>query len=110
MNLASLSLNLFSILKIFVTFCLFNFSEPGMITFSERFIFVQENSNLIINVHRINGHDGDVSVRCRSLQQTAESGTDFLGGEQILSFHDQVVSSLIFLYSFSVFMLFYILS
>ncbi|KAK2721599.1 hypothetical protein QYM36_003781, partial [Artemia franciscana] len=64
-------------------------SEPGMITFSERFIFVQENSNLIINVHRINGHDGDVSVRCRSLQQTAESGTDFLGGEQILSFHDQ---------------------
>ncbi|XP_065573235.1 uncharacterized protein LOC136035389 isoform X3 [Artemia franciscana] len=66
-------------------------SEPGMITFSERFIFVQENSNLIINVHRINGHDGDVSVRCRSLQQTAESGTDFLGGEQILSFHDQVV-------------------
>ncbi|XP_065575442.1 sodium/calcium exchanger 2-like [Artemia franciscana] len=61
-----------------------------MITFGERFIFVQENSNLIINVHRINGHDGDVSVRCRSLQQTAESGTDFLGGEQILSFHDQV--------------------
>ncbi|KAK2712758.1 hypothetical protein QYM36_011448 [Artemia franciscana] len=65
-------------------------TEPGMITFNERFIFVQENSNLIVNVHRINGHDGDVSVRCRSLQQTAKCGTDFLGGEQILSFNHQV--------------------
>ena len=108
MNLASVSFNLF--LKFCITVCLFNFSEPGIITFNERGLLVKESVNAaIVNIHRRNGTDGIVSVKWRTLPQTAKEGIDFKGGSGIITFEHQVVSSVIFCLFFSFFCFYLVL-
>jgi len=111
MNLASAIVNLFSILKFFITVCLFNFSEPDIITFNERGLFVKESVNAaMVNIHRRNGTDGVVSVKWRTLPRTTKEGIDFKGGSGIITFEHQVVNSVIFSQFFRFFCFYLVLN
>ncbi|XP_065559522.1 sodium/calcium exchanger 2-like isoform X2 [Artemia franciscana] len=68
-----------------------NDDQPGIITFNERGLLVKESVNAaIVNIHRRNGTDGIVSVKWRTLPQTAKEGIDFKGGSGIITFEHQV--------------------
>ncbi|XP_022249769.1 sodium/calcium exchanger 3-like [Limulus polyphemus] len=69
-----------------------NDDEPGILLFKRRGILVKENAgNALIPVIRKQGADGIVTVRWRTIDETALNGRDYIGGEGELRFeHGEV--------------------
>ncbi|XP_076336894.1 sodium/calcium exchanger 2-like [Tachypleus tridentatus] len=69
-----------------------NDDEPGILQFKRRGILVKENAGIaFISVIRKQGADGIVTVRWRTIDETALSGRDYIGGEGELHFeHGEV--------------------
>ena len=64
-----------------------NDDEPGVFQFEKRGHLVKEScGNAVISVIRQNGADGDVTIRWRTVDKTAISGKDFVGGEGEIEF------------------------
>ncbi len=77
---------------ILLTLCLI-YSEPGTLQFDKRGHLVKEScGEASISVVRMNGADGDISVKWRTHDKTAINGKDYRGGEGTLEFkHGEVV-------------------
>merc|ERR1712038_1822502 len=61
-----------------------NDDEPGTFQFEKRGHLVKEScGNAVISVIRQNGADGDVTIKWRTVDKTAISGKDFVGGEGV---------------------------
>ena len=71
-------------------------TEPGILLFEKRGFVVKESAGSIsIPVIRIRGADGDVSVKWKTVDKTAISGRDYVGGEGELIFkHNEVCRGL----------------
>ncbi|GAB6025946.1 hypothetical protein CHUAL_011915 [Chamberlinius hualienensis] len=69
-----------------------NDDEPGIIQFKKRGLLVTEScGNAVIPVERIKGSDGEVTVKWRTVDKTAFSGRDFVGGQGQITFkHTEV--------------------
>lgn len=69
-----------------------NDDEPGTIQFKKRGWLVTESiGNVAISVVRLNGADGEVSVKWRTIDKSAINGKDFIGGSGVLTFkHTEV--------------------
>jgi solute carrier family 8 (sodium/calcium exchanger) len=67
-------------------------AEPGVIGFRKHGILVKESCGFAsIEVERVDGADGNVSVQWRTKDESAVSPKDFVGGEGILTFcHGEV--------------------
>ena len=64
-----------------------NDDEPGTFQFEKRGHLVKEScGNAVISVIRQNGADGDVTIKWRTVDKTAISGKDFVGGEGEIDF------------------------
>ena len=64
-----------------------NDDEPGTFQFEKRGHLVKEScGNAVISVIRQNGADGDVTVKWRTIDKTAISGKDYVGGEGEIEF------------------------
>ncbi|KAG8195667.1 hypothetical protein JTE90_003812 [Oedothorax gibbosus] len=64
-----------------------NDDEPGILHFKRRGLLVQESIGLaLIPVIRTNGVDGIVSAKWRTIDRTAISGKDYVGGEGEITF------------------------
>jgi len=64
-----------------------NDDEPGTFLFEKRGHLVKEScGDAVISVIRQNGADGDVQVKWRTLDKTAISGKDYMGGDGVLDF------------------------
>merc|ERR1712241_896754 len=64
-----------------------NDDEPGTFQFEKRGHLVKEScGNAVISVIRQNGADGDVTIKWRTVDKTAISGKDYVGGEGEIEF------------------------
>jgi len=64
-----------------------NDDEPGTFQFEKRGHLVKEScGNAVISVIRQNGADGDVTIKWRTVDKTAISGKDYVGGEGEIDF------------------------
>lgn len=64
-----------------------NDDEPGIFQFEKRGHLVKEScGEAVISVVRHDGADGEVEVKWRTIDKTAISGKDFIGGEGVVSF------------------------
>lgn len=70
--------------------------EPGIISFGKRGILVKESDGFVkVPVIRSHGSDGEISVRWKTINGTAFSGKDYIGGEGKLIFkHTEVAKEL----------------
>lgn len=68
------------------------FSEPGILQFKRRGILVQESiGTVLIPIVRSHGVDGIVTTKWRTIDRTAVSGKDYVGGEGEITFgHGEV--------------------
>jgi len=68
-------------------------SEPGKLEFAKPSLVVKESYYTArIPVSRINGCDGHVSVKWKTVDITAKEGIDFKGREGVLIFDNQEIS------------------
>lgn len=69
-----------------------NDDEPGVLQFKRRGLLVQESiGTALVSVTRTQGADGVVSARWRTIDRTAVSGKDYVGGEGEITFaHGEV--------------------
>ncbi|KFM69896.1 Sodium/calcium exchanger 3, partial [Stegodyphus mimosarum] len=69
-----------------------NDDEPGVLQFKRRGILVQESiGTALIPVMRTSGADGTVTTKWRTIDRTAVSGKDYIGGEGEITFaHGEV--------------------
>ncbi|KAF8770675.1 Sodium/calcium exchanger 2 like protein [Argiope bruennichi] len=64
-----------------------NDDEPGVLQFKRRGLLVQESiGTALIPVVRTNGVDGVVTAKWRTIDRTAVSGKDYIGGEGEITF------------------------
>ncbi|CAG0907402.1 unnamed protein product, partial [Cyprideis torosa] len=64
-----------------------NDDNPGTIVFKKRGILVQENiGTVLVPVMRKNGADGQITVKWRTIDDTAVEGKDYVGGQGELTF------------------------
>lgn len=64
-----------------------NDDEPGTFQFEKRGVLVKESiGNAQLSIIRQNGADGDVTVKWRTVDKTAISGKDYVGGEGEIEF------------------------
>ncbi|GAB1604677.1 sodium/calcium exchanger 3-like [Argonauta hians] len=64
-----------------------NDDEPGRLEFSKPSYVVKESlPNALATVNRINGADGEITVSWQTTPISATDGTDFVGGNGILTF------------------------
>ena len=75
---------------------LFYFPEPGTIEFTKpSFIFKESSLAAEIELHRVNGADGQVSVKWTTTDQSAVHGKDYIGGSDVIVFdHGETVKML----------------
>jgi solute carrier family 8 (sodium/calcium exchanger) len=73
-----------------------NDDNPGIISFKKRGILVKESCKVCtLDVERVNGADGEVSVDWKTIDGTAKSPQDFEGGEGTLHFkHGEILKTL----------------
>lgn len=71
-------------------------TEPGVISFEKRGILVKEGAECAsIHVRRKFGGDGVVSVKWRTIDETAIAGRHYVGGEGVLVFmHREVLKTI----------------
>lgn len=71
-------------------------TEPGIISFEKRGVLVKESAGVaILNVRRKFGADGEVSVKWRTINDSAIAGRDFVGGEGKLVFkHREILKTI----------------
>ncbi|XP_054286263.1 sodium/calcium exchanger 2-like isoform X1 [Macrosteles quadrilineatus] len=63
--------------------------NPGIIAFEKRGMLVKESAGLVrIPVIRYKGSDGDVAIKWRTIDKSALSGRDYVGGNGTLNFKD----------------------
>ena len=67
-------------------------AEPGVISFRKRGILVKESCEFAsLEVERLNGADGEVSVQWKTIDGSAKSPEDYQGSEGTLVFkHGEV--------------------
>lgn len=64
-----------------------NDDEPGVLQFKRRGLLVQETVGTVhVAVERAQGADGEVSIKWRTIDKSAISGKDFVGGGGVLVF------------------------
>ncbi|CAG7711701.1 unnamed protein product [Allacma fusca] len=70
-----------------------NNEDPGTLSFRKRGLLVKESCGVaILEVERVNGANGEVSVKWRSIDGSAKSPDDYRGGEGTLVFkHGETV-------------------
>ncbi|KAK6626785.1 hypothetical protein RUM44_009262 [Polyplax serrata] len=70
--------------------------KPGIISFEKRGVLVKESAGVaILNVRRKFGADGEVSVKWRTINDSAIAGRDFVGGEGKLVFkHREILKTI----------------
>jgi len=82
-NAADVKLGRTSIMEITIL----NDDEPGTFQFEKRGHLVKESiGNAQLSIIRQNGADGDVTVKWRTVDKTAISGKDYVGGEGEIEF------------------------
>lgn len=75
-----------------VTVTIIDDDEPGVIAFGQRLIMVGEGvGKAIIPVIRDQGADGEILVKYKTIDGTAKSGRDYVGGEGELKFPHGVI-------------------
>merc|ERR1711963_975824 len=73
-----------------------NDDEPGTITFEKRGYLVKEScGEAEIAVLRQNGADGEISIKWRTIDKSAVSGKDYIGGEDVVHFKHGETNQLI---------------
>ncbi|XP_025412592.1 sodium/calcium exchanger 3 [Sipha flava] len=69
--------------------------EPGIISFGKRGLLVKESAGFVeIPVVRTHGSDSEVSVKWKTIDESAISGRDYIGGEGEIIFKDKEVAKL----------------
>lgn len=70
--------------------------EPGIISFGKRGLLVKESAGFVeVPVVRTHGSDGEVSVKWMTIDESAISGRDYVGGEGEIVFKDNEVAKLL---------------
>ena len=73
--------------KNIMTVIILNDDEPGTFSFDKRGYFVKEScGTAVFTVYREDGADGNIEVRWRTIDKTALSAKDFVGGTGVLYF------------------------
>lgn len=70
--------------------------EPGIISFGKRGLLVKESAGFVdVPIIRTHGSDGEVTVKWRTIDESAISGRDYVGGQGEIVFKDKEVTSVL---------------
>lgn len=71
----------------YVSLIYYFYLDPGLITFEKRGILVKESAGEAeLHIVRRGGSDGEVTVQWRTIDETAISGRDYVGGNGEITF------------------------
>jgi len=71
-------------------------SEPGIISFGKRGLLVKESTGFAeVPIVRTHGSDSEVSVKWKTIDESAISGRDYVGGEGEIIFKDKEVAKVL---------------
>lgn len=70
--------------------------EPGIISFGKRGLLVKESTGFVeVPIVRTHGSDSEVSVKWKTIDESAISGRDYVGGEGEIIFKDKEVAKIL---------------
>ncbi|XP_050432322.1 sodium/calcium exchanger 1 [Adelges cooleyi] len=70
--------------------------EPGIISFGKRGLLVKESAGFVeVPIVRTHGSDSEVTVKWRTIDESAISGRDYVGGQGEIIFKDKEVAKVL---------------